>query len=178
MDCSICLEPIQEEQPKKILDSCHHEFHEACLNPWLQTHVTCPNCRGAVPNAQTTVEQQQRERELRELDRLYLTFVLFNWILGAFSGIEFRRHFREIHWFLSHLHWNTLRPISFTMTPRNQMSLSSIKTLRGCCIGREQALFSQLYPEEVHPSIHRNPRTLQIYQELKPHLVEFVQNLS
>jgi hypothetical protein len=178
MDCSICLEPIKEEQPKKKLDSCCHEFHEDCLNPWLRTNATCPNCRESIPIAQTSLSQEQRERELRELDRLYLTFVLFNWILGTFSGIQFRRHFREIHWFVSHLHWNTLRPISFTMTPRNQMSLTSIKTLRGYCIDREQTLFSQMHPEEVHRPIHRNPRTLQMYQELKPQLVEFLQSLS
>jgi hypothetical protein len=173
MDCSICLEPIKENQTTTLLRSCQHTFHEQCLTPWLQTHVSCPNCRGAIDNDQTTFYQHQREHELRELDRVYLTYSLFSWILEKFSGGDFRRHSNAIHSFVSQLRWNSIRPIAFSMTPRNKVSLSSIKALRGYCISREQTLFQQLYPDEVHRIIHRNPRMLQIRSQIRQQLDEF-----
>ncbi|GIY82062.1 hypothetical protein CDAR_602851 [Caerostris darwini] len=40
--CPICLEQIWEP----IHTSCHHHFHEICIDKWVQEgHVTCPMCR-------------------------------------------------------------------------------------------------------------------------------------
>eukprot|EP01084_Bolivina_argentea_P037088 68545_1 len=42
--CSICLEPLQNNQQKRYLP-CTHGFHSDCIDPWLGTHRTCPVCR-------------------------------------------------------------------------------------------------------------------------------------
>uniref|UniRef100_A0A663MQE8 RING-type E3 ubiquitin transferase n=1 Tax=Athene cunicularia TaxID=194338 RepID=A0A663MQE8_ATHCN len=41
--CAICLEEFSEGQELRII-SCSHEFHRACVDPWLQQHHTCPLC--------------------------------------------------------------------------------------------------------------------------------------
>ena len=39
--CSICLESLD-----KIHSTvCNHDFHEECINKWLETKTTCPLCR-------------------------------------------------------------------------------------------------------------------------------------
>ncbi|NWH26986.1 RNF43 ligase, partial [Grus americana] len=41
--CAICLEEFSEGQELRII-SCSHEFHQECVDPWLQQHHTCPLC--------------------------------------------------------------------------------------------------------------------------------------
>uniref|UniRef100_A0A9L0RU52 E3 ubiquitin-protein ligase RNF43 n=1 Tax=Equus caballus TaxID=9796 RepID=A0A9L0RU52_HORSE len=41
--CAICLEEFSEGQELRVI-SCLHEFHRACVDPWLQQHRTCPLC--------------------------------------------------------------------------------------------------------------------------------------
>ncbi|XP_013174500.1 PREDICTED: E3 ubiquitin-protein ligase RLIM-like isoform X2 [Papilio xuthus] len=43
-ECSICFEVIQRSQEVMTLP-CSHNFHQACILPWLQEQQTCPNCR-------------------------------------------------------------------------------------------------------------------------------------
>ncbi|KFG82902.1 hypothetical protein MANI_026815 [Metarhizium anisopliae] len=47
--CSICSEPwTRTPSPVRRL-TCGHEFHGACIDPWLLGHSrTCPLCRGRV----------------------------------------------------------------------------------------------------------------------------------
>lgn len=176
MDCSICLEQIQEDQKSTTLELCQHVFHESCLEPWLLTKSSCPNCRGPIQNEEHILSQE-RQRKLNELDKVYLTYTLFTWVLQTFNGLQFRKHFHSIHSFLSRVHWNSTRPIAFSMTPRNRASLTAIKALRGYCISREQTLFCELYPEEAHRVIHRNPRNVQIRQDIQQQLSEFARTL-
>ena len=42
--CSICLENIKYSEGS-FLNECEHIFHKNCLNNWLETNTTCPNCR-------------------------------------------------------------------------------------------------------------------------------------
>ena len=53
--CSICLDPILHHN--KTL-SCNHSFHQRCINRWLQTRSSCPNCR------------QSQHRRLPQISRL------------------------------------------------------------------------------------------------------------
>jgi hypothetical protein len=46
-NCTVCLEPLTCDEPKKLLD-CSHLFHQACINSWLKHSPTCPNCRTPV----------------------------------------------------------------------------------------------------------------------------------
>ncbi|CAD8075610.1 unnamed protein product [Paramecium sonneborni] len=41
--CPICLMPIPS--CFLIITPCHHSFHKACLNLWLQVEKICPSCR-------------------------------------------------------------------------------------------------------------------------------------
>jgi hypothetical protein len=176
IDCSICLEEIKDTQRITVIRSCQHGFHELCLQPWLQTKSTCPNCRGPLRNEEETLSHQ-RQSELNELDRVYLTYTLFTWVLQNFNGVQFKRHSNAIHEFLSHIRWNSIRPLLFPMTSRNRTSLTSIKTLRVYCVAREQVLFNQLHPDQAHRVIHRNPRNLQIQREIQQELTTFAQRL-
>lgn len=46
-ECPICTEDILLRDLAK-LDPCNHEFHQECINQWLEDHSTCPNCRADV----------------------------------------------------------------------------------------------------------------------------------
>jgi len=39
--CSICLEPCVSG----VELECKHVFHKKCIEKWLDTNPTCPNCR-------------------------------------------------------------------------------------------------------------------------------------
>ncbi|CAH9111424.1 unnamed protein product [Cuscuta europaea] len=43
--CTICLADYQREDSLRILPSCAHYFHPACIDIWLQNNSTCPVCR-------------------------------------------------------------------------------------------------------------------------------------
>ncbi|XP_063632392.1 uncharacterized protein LOC134803523 isoform X2 [Cydia splendana] len=45
-ECSICFEIMLKDQDLTSLP-CSHNFHSACLAPWLAEQQTCPNCRKA-----------------------------------------------------------------------------------------------------------------------------------
>jgi len=41
--CSICIAEIQTGEAVRQIP-CHHLFHVACLDQWLQINARCPNC--------------------------------------------------------------------------------------------------------------------------------------
>lgn len=43
-DCIICLDKYVKDDTLIEL-SCHHNFHEACILPWINDNNTCPHCR-------------------------------------------------------------------------------------------------------------------------------------
>lgn len=53
--CTICFEPVEEKQ-ESITTKCKHQFHKACLEPWITGHrkqPKCPNCMGLQKNEWT-----------------------------------------------------------------------------------------------------------------------------
>ncbi|XP_055310471.1 E3 ubiquitin-protein ligase goliath isoform X2 [Sitodiplosis mosellana] len=42
--CAICIEPYKTTDVLRVLP-CKHEFHKACIDPWLLEHRTCPMCK-------------------------------------------------------------------------------------------------------------------------------------
>ncbi|EGD82137.1 hypothetical protein PTSG_02811 [Salpingoeca rosetta] len=45
--CVVCLQNYSDGEMVRELD-CHHLFHQACVDPWLMQHNTCPLCKRAV----------------------------------------------------------------------------------------------------------------------------------
>lgn len=43
--CSICRETITDDSIIRKINNCNHYFHHKCLDNWLRTKNTCPNCR-------------------------------------------------------------------------------------------------------------------------------------
>lgn len=43
-DCAICLCASAGDDPVRWL-KCGHIFHARCIDPWKQSHNTCPLCR-------------------------------------------------------------------------------------------------------------------------------------
>ncbi|CAH1987568.1 unnamed protein product [Acanthoscelides obtectus] len=41
--CTICLTNLKGRSIKQL--KCRHQFHERCINGWLTSNNTCPNCR-------------------------------------------------------------------------------------------------------------------------------------
>jgi Ring finger domain len=44
-ECSICLGQLEEEDLVRVMPNCTHQFHQYCIDTWLQSHATCPICR-------------------------------------------------------------------------------------------------------------------------------------
>jgi len=42
--CAICLEECSSSLQQQILP-CMHKFHRDCIDRWMQTQTTCPECR-------------------------------------------------------------------------------------------------------------------------------------
>ena len=49
--CSICHEAFEEGQEVRRLRHCSHTFHLTCIDTWLTSHSTCPNCRRDIRQA-------------------------------------------------------------------------------------------------------------------------------
>ena len=52
-ECSICQEIIKSGETFRRLpcsDTVNHYFHLNCIDPWLETNSTCPNCRSNILN--------------------------------------------------------------------------------------------------------------------------------
>ncbi len=41
--CTICCDILYESITRKL--KCKHTYHVYCIDDWLETHKTCPNCR-------------------------------------------------------------------------------------------------------------------------------------
>ena len=44
-NCSICQDPIEQDQPMRMIRHCAHRFHQDCIDTWFEQHVSCPTCR-------------------------------------------------------------------------------------------------------------------------------------
>jgi hypothetical protein len=42
--CMICLENLYKDEHRRFLP-CSHQYHEACIIPWIKVRTVCPNCK-------------------------------------------------------------------------------------------------------------------------------------
>lgn len=50
-ECSVCQDKIKTGEDFRRLpcsDTVNHCFHTKCIDPWLKSNTTCPNCRSNV----------------------------------------------------------------------------------------------------------------------------------
>jgi hypothetical protein len=48
VDCAVCQEHFQDGDTVRRLP-CNHQFHSACVDPWLRIHARCPLCNSQMP---------------------------------------------------------------------------------------------------------------------------------
>ncbi|CAI9782334.1 unnamed protein product [Fraxinus pennsylvanica] len=44
-ECPICLGEFVDGEKIRVLPKCNHGFHVRCIDAWLVSHPSCPNCR-------------------------------------------------------------------------------------------------------------------------------------
>ena len=70
MDCSICLETIDEEQDYRIDFCCKQTYHFNCIKTWTDSKLTCPICRKLLTqktlNILRNIQNNINELKLRE----------------------------------------------------------------------------------------------------------------
>ncbi|KAF8648005.1 hypothetical protein HU200_065040 [Digitaria exilis] len=73
-DCAVCLCEFADHDRLRLLPTCGHAFHLACIDVWLRSSATCPLCRtkltprhlAAAASAEAAgpdVEEQKQEQE-------------------------------------------------------------------------------------------------------------------
>ncbi|KAF8688763.1 hypothetical protein HU200_042242 [Digitaria exilis] len=71
-DCAVCLCEFADHDRLRLLPTCGHAFHLACIDVWLRSSATCPLCRtkltprqlaAATATEAADVEEQKQEQE-------------------------------------------------------------------------------------------------------------------
>jgi len=71
-ECSICLEQILPNQSAITL-KCQHQFHKACLAPWLEekgSSAFCPLCKKLITSEERPLNAKQYNGPPRQEMRL------------------------------------------------------------------------------------------------------------
>ncbi|XP_031264583.1 RING-H2 finger protein ATL74-like [Pistacia vera] len=53
-ECPICLGEFVDGEKVRVLPKCNHGFHVRCIDTWLLSHSSCPNCRHSLLESATT----------------------------------------------------------------------------------------------------------------------------
>lgn len=60
-ECPICLGEFEDGEKVRVLPKCNHGFHVRCIDTWLLSHSSCPNCRHSLldhPTSSSCANQQ------------------------------------------------------------------------------------------------------------------------
>jgi hypothetical protein len=47
-ECPICFDSFGISNRFKVLGECGHEYHDGCINKWLEDEKVCPVCKANV----------------------------------------------------------------------------------------------------------------------------------
>ena len=59
--CSVCICDFEEGEALRQLP-CMHVYHTGCIDKWMESHSTCPNCRCALWTGATDAAPSRRQR--------------------------------------------------------------------------------------------------------------------
>lgn len=59
--CGVCLDSLGANSESEILLTCQHQFHEACVEPWLAQKGTCPTCRTRIREVEESDDELDDE---------------------------------------------------------------------------------------------------------------------
>ncbi|KAM5573415.1 RING-H2 finger protein ATL29-like [Rosa sericea] len=57
LECAICLVEFEDDSMLRLLTACCHVFHQECIDLWLESHKTCPFCRGNLELSPTIMDK-------------------------------------------------------------------------------------------------------------------------
>ncbi|XVF13643.1 hypothetical protein REPUB_Repub08aG0225400 [Reevesia pubescens] len=57
LECPICLGEFIDDDMLRLLTNCCHVFHKECVDLWLDSHKTCPVCRGELDVPRKSLEK-------------------------------------------------------------------------------------------------------------------------
>ncbi|KAF5737289.1 zinc finger family protein [Tripterygium wilfordii] len=60
-ECAICLGEFVDGEKVRVLPKCNHGFHVRCIDRWLVSHSSCPNCRHSLLEKHTTTSSAAAE---------------------------------------------------------------------------------------------------------------------
>ncbi|KAE8712769.1 ATPase family associated with various cellular activities (AAA) [Hibiscus syriacus] len=70
LECAICLEEFNDDDMLQLLTICCHVYHKGCVDLWLESHKTCPVCRGEFDVPRKSFEKSPlfvRSNSMREM---------------------------------------------------------------------------------------------------------------
>jgi hypothetical protein len=101
-DCAVCLSEFADHDRLRLLPSCGHAFHVACIDVWLRSSATCPLCRtklsahhlaaaAAAADASSSAGQdaeEQRQQDQEAPDEATASSVVLPVRLGRFTSAD------------------------------------------------------------------------------------------
>ncbi|GMJ15104.1 Arabidopsis Toxicos en Levadura 29 [Hibiscus trionum] len=57
LECAICLGEFNDDDMLRLLTICCHVFHKECVDLWLESHKTCPFCRGELDEPRQSLDK-------------------------------------------------------------------------------------------------------------------------
>lgn len=84
-ECAICLAEFVEGEEVQLMAECRHGFHAQCIERWLISHSSCPNCRRNCLAVNVDVENAAEAHVPAVPGQRHF----WCWISGLLSGVFF-----------------------------------------------------------------------------------------